>query len=51
MNEPFYDHLARKSIEGKSNIWIVNRIKINNIHRKTRKYMRDARTACEVGVG
>ena len=50
-SESFYDYLARKSIEGKSNIWVINRVKINNVYRKTVQYIRNARTACEVGFG
>jgi len=50
-NESFYDYLARKCIEGRSKIWVGNRVKIFYVYRKIRKHIKNARTACEVGFG
>ena len=50
-NESFYDYLARKSIEGRSDIWVGNRVKIDYVYRKIKKHIKNARTACEVGFG
>ena len=49
--ESAQDYLARLNIEGTRNVWRKNRVKIDFVLRKTRKYFRNARTACEVGVG
>jgi ubiquinone/menaquinone biosynthesis C-methylase UbiE len=45
------DYLARLNIEGTRGVWRKNRIKIDYVLRKTRKYIRRASTACEVGIG
>jgi len=50
-DETMYDYLARLNMEGKRAVWIQNRFKIDYVYRKIRKYIRHARTACEVGVG
>ncbi|MFX0207571.1 MAG: class I SAM-dependent methyltransferase [Candidatus Hodarchaeota archaeon] len=50
-DETMYDYLARLNMEGKRAVWIQNRVKIDYVYRKIRKYIRHARTACEVGVG
>jgi len=49
--ESFNDYLARRMMEGESNIWIGNRVKINYVYKKTKKHIKNARTACEVGFG
>jgi ubiquinone/menaquinone biosynthesis C-methylase UbiE len=45
------DYLARLNIEGTRNVWRKNRVKIDFVLRKTRKYFMNAKTACELGVG
>ena len=50
-DESMYDYLARLNIEGKRTIWIGNRVKINYVCKKIKKYIKNARAACEVGVG
>jgi len=50
-NESFYDYQARSGIEGKCGIWIGNRVKINYVYKKIKKYIKNARTACEIGFG
>ena len=46
-----FDHSARLNLEGERAVWIKNRAKINQIYKKVRKYIKNAGTACEVGVG
>jgi SAM-dependent methyltransferase len=50
-NDPLHDYLARLNIEGKRTVWIGNRVKINYVYKKIKKYVKNARTACEVGLG
>lgn len=46
-----FDYSVRLNLEGKRDVWIKNRVKINQIYKKVRKYIKNAETACEVGVG
>ena len=50
-DESVYDYFARLNIEGKRNIWVGNQVKINYVYKKIERYIKNARTACEVGVG
>ena len=45
------DHLAKLNLEGKRTVWIENRVKINHVYRRIKKYIKNASSACEVGVG
>ena len=49
--ETLEDHLAKLNIEGKRNTWIKNRRKIDFVLSKTRYYLKNAQTACDIGVG
>jgi 2-polyprenyl-3-methyl-5-hydroxy-6-metoxy-1,4-benzoquinol methylase len=51
IDESMYDYLARLNIEGKRTIWAENRVKIECVYKKIKKYIKNARTACEVGFG
>lgn len=50
-DESLTDYLARLNLERKRTVWIENRAKINYVYEKTKKYIKNAKTACEVGVG
>ena len=50
-NETMEDYLARLNLEGARDVWIRNRGRINYVYKKTKKYIKNATTACEVGVG
>lgn len=45
------DYYARLSLEENRTCWKSNRSKINYIYNKSRKYIKNSTTACEVGVG
>jgi len=51
LNETMEDYYARLNFEANRTFLIGNRGKINYIYNKSRKYFKNASTACEVGIG
>lgn len=49
--ETIEDYLARLNLEAKRNVWFKNRRKIDFILSKTSCYLKNVRTACDIGIG
>jgi len=47
----YYDFLAKLNLEGKKTVWNENRIKIDHVYKRIKKYLKNTSSACEVGVG
>ena len=51
MNANMYDVIAKMSFEGKQNIWLSSHPRIDYSFQKSKKYLRNGMTVCEIGVG
>ncbi len=50
-NRTLEDYLAKRNFEGNRNVWKGNRIKLDYILSKIKKYLKPSLAACDVGIG
>jgi len=50
-NESLDDFLAKQTLEGKRLSWIANQKKIAYVLRKTKKYLKNIHSSCDIGIG
>lgn len=50
-NETLDDYLARLNIEGGRKVWLGNQPKIKYVFNKSKKYLKQEMSACEIGIG